>query len=285
MKLLSLTWFCAIITLMHNFGQTFIPYLVVAFIYFAVAADFWRGNKPDAIAFKLHSAILALGLVVHGWLLYTGIFSQGFNLGFYHALSAILWLTVLIYWLADLEHQLHSLQAFVLPPAAVCVLLPAFFNSSHFLPANASGLFLTHIGIALLAYGLFTFAALHALLMYFAEANLHNKPSPLKSLDFPPLMVMENLLFKVIGLGFILLTITLISGMLFSEQIFKQPLQFNHKTIFSIASWLIYGGLLFGRFKFGWRGKKAIRWTLIGFALLLLAYIGSKFILQVLLNQ
>jgi ABC-type uncharacterized transport system permease subunit len=290
MKLLSLTWFCAIITLMHNFGQTFIPYLVVAFIYFAVAADFWRGNKPDGatinkLAFKLHSAILALGLVVHGWLLYAGIFSQGFNLGFYHALSAILWLTVLIYWLADLEHQLHSLQAFVLPPAAVCALLPAFFNSSHFLPANASGLFLTHIGIALLAYGLFTFAALHGILMYFAEANLHNKPSPLKSLDFPPLMVMENLLFKVIGLGFILLTITLISGMLFSEQIFNQPLKFNHKTIFSIASWLIYGGLLFGRFTFGWRGKKAIRWTLIGFALLLLAYIGSKFILQVLLNQ
>ena len=121
--------------------------------------------------------------------------------------------------------------------------------------------------------------------MYFAEASLHNKPSPLKSLDFPPLMVMENLLFKVIGLGFILLTVTLLSAMLFSEQIFYQPLQFNHKTIFSIASWLIYGGLLFGRFKFGWRGKKAIRWTLIGFILLLLAYIGSKFILQVLLGR
>jgi ABC-type uncharacterized transport system permease subunit len=275
---------------MHNSGQTFIPYLVVAFIYFAVAADFWRGNKSstnsaNTSALKLHSAILALGLVIHGWLLYAGIFAQGFNLGFYHALSAILWLTVLIYWLADLNHALHSLQAFVLPPAAICALLPAFFNSSYFLPADASGLFMAHIGIALLAYSLFTFAALHALLMYFAEASLHNKPSPLKLLDFPPLMVMENLLFKVIGLGFILLTVTVLSGLLFSQQIFNKPLEFNHKTIFSIASWLIYGGLLFGRFKFGWRGKKAIRWTLIGFALLLLAYVGSKFILQVLLNR
>ncbi len=279
---------------MHNFGQTFIPYLVVAFIYFAVAADFWRGNKSSAhsantLAFKLHSAVLALGLVIHGWLLYTGIFAQdlslGLNLGFYQAVSAILWLTVLIYWLADLNHALHSLQAFVLPPAAICVLLPAFFNSSYYLPADASELFVAHIGIALLAYSLFTFAALHALLMYFAEASLHNKPSPLKQMDFPPLMVMENLLFKVIGLGFVLLTITLLSGMLFSEQIFKQPLQFNHKTIFSIASWLIYGGLLYGRFKFGWRGTKAIKLTLIGFVLLLLAYVGSKFILQVLLNK
>lgn len=270
--------------------QTFIPYLVVAFIYIAVAADFWRGNKPNTspnnkLAFKLHSAILALGLVVHGWLLYQGIFATGFNLGFYHALSAIMWLTVLIYWLADLNHALHSLQAFVLPPAAICVLLPAFFNSSYALPADASGLFVAHIGIALLAYSLFTFAALHALLMYFAEASLHNKPSPLKLLDFPPLMVMENLLFKVIGLGFVLLTITVFSSLLFSQQIFKMPLAFNHKTIFSIASWLIYGGLLFGRFKFGWRGKKAIRWTLIGFALLLLAYVGSKFVFEILLNR
>ena len=96
---------------------------------------------------------------------------------------------------------------------------------------------------------------------------------------------MENLLFRVIGIGFILLTITLVSGMLFSEQIFNKPLQFNHKTVFSIASWLIYGGLLYGRIKWGWRGKKAIRWTLIGFMLLLLAYVGSKFILQVLLNK
>ena len=270
--------------------QTFLPYLVVAFIYFAVAADFWRGNKPSAqvnskLAYKLHSAVLALGLVIHGWLLYQGIFADGLNLGFYHALSAILWLTVLIYWLADLEHALHSLQAFVLPPAAVCVLLPAFFHSNHLLPADTSALFMLHIGIALLAYSLFTFAALHALLMYFAEASMRNKPSPLKLLDFPPLMVMENLLFKVIGIGFILLTITLLSGMLFSEKIFNRPLQLNHKTVFSIASWLIYGGLLFGRVRFGWRGKKAIRWTLIGFVLLLLAYVGSKFILQVILNK
>ena len=275
---------------MQNFGQTFLPYVVVAFIYFAVAADFWRGNKPNSaddnkLAFRLHSAILALGLVIHGWLLYANIFTNNFNLGFFNALSLIFWLTVLIYWLADLNHTLHSLQAFVLPPAAICALLPAFFSSSYFLPANASGLFVAHIGIALLAYSLFTFAALHALLMHFAEANLHNKPNIFKLMNFPPLMVMENLLFKVIGLGFVLLSITVLSSLLFSQQIFNKPLEFNHKTIFSIASWLIYGGLLFGRVKFGWRGKKAIRWTLIGFVLLLLAYVGSKFILQVLLER
>ena len=98
-------------------------------------------------------------------------------------------------------------------------------------------------------------------------------------------MVMESLLFKIIGLGFILLTITLISGMLFSEEIFGKPMQLNHKTVFSIASWLIYGWLLYGRIRYGWRGLKAIRLTLGGFVLLLFAYVGTKFILEFILHR
>lgn len=272
---------------MINSVQKSIPYLAVVFIYLAVAADFWR-NAKDATNeqfLKLHSAMIALGLIIHGWLLYQGVFENGFNLGFFNALSAIFWLTLLIYWVADLKHQLTSLQAFVLPPAAIFAVLPAFNASNHYLPMAEAPLFMLHIGIAIFAYSLFTFAALHALLMTIAERSLHHKPSFIKLPSFPPLMVMESLLFKVITLGFLLLTLTLISGMLFSEHIFGKPMQINHKTIFSIASWVIYGGLLFGRFKYGWRGLKAIRWTLVGFVLLLLAYVGSKFILQVLMHR
>jgi ABC-type uncharacterized transport system permease subunit len=267
--------------------QQIIPYLSVFFIYIAVALDFWRSAKmPDnSQPLKLHSAMIALGLAIHGWLLYQAIFSQGFNLGFYNALSAIFWLTVLVYWLADLNHQLTNLQAFVLPPAAFFAALPALEVSDHFIPNAAQPLFIVHIAIALLAYSLFTFAALHALLMALAERSLHNKATLIKLPSFPPLLVMESLLFKVITLGFVLLTLTLISGMLFTEQIFNKPMQFNHKTVFSFASWVIYGWLLFGRFKFGWRGRKAINLTLIGFVLLLLAYVVSKFILQVLLGR
>jgi ABC-type uncharacterized transport system permease subunit len=271
--------------------QHLIPYLVVTFIYLAVAADFWRTAKlaqsPDesSQSLKLHSAMIALGLALHGWILYRDIFAiGGFNFGLYYALSAILWLTVLIYWLANIKHELHSLQAFVLPPAAIFVILPAFAITSYNQPQAEASLFMVHVAIAILAYSLFTFAALHALLMAVAERSLHNKPTFINLPSFPPLMVMESLLFKVIGFGFILLTLALISGMLFSEQIFGKPLQFNHKVIFSIASWLIYGWLLFGRYQYGWRGRKAIRWTLSGFSLLLLAYIGSKFVLEVLLS-
>lgn len=229
--------------------------------------------------------MIALGLLVHGWLLHQSIFSIGFNLGFYESVSAILWLTVLIYWVTDRDHQLHSLQAFVLPPAALFALLPAFFSSHHFLPEANNSLFIAHVWIAMLAYSLFTFAALHAVLMAIAERSLHHKSSLITLPSFPPLMMMESLLFKIIGLGFALLTITLISGMWFSEEIFNKALDFNHKTIFSIASWFIYAALLFGRYQYGWRGLKAIRWTLIGFVILLLAYIGSKFVSQILLGR
>jgi ABC-type uncharacterized transport system permease subunit len=139
--------------------------------------------------------------------------------------------------------------------------------------------------IAMLAYSLFTFAALHAVLMAAADRALHKKTSLLNLAKFPPLMTMESLLFKTISLGFVLLTFTLVSGMLFSEQIFHQALKFNHKNIFTIISWLIFGSLLVGRARYGWRGRTAIRWTLIGFVVLMLAYLGSKFVLEVLLSR
>ncbi|MEE9330672.1 MAG: cytochrome c biogenesis protein CcsA [Methylophilaceae bacterium] len=269
-----------------------IPYLVVTFIYIAVAIDYWRTAKQSTLpaantpSLKLHAAMVALGLLLHGGLLYRDIFAIGdFNFGLFYALSAILWLTALIYWLANLKHKIDILQAFVLPPAAVFVLLSAVSIKDYVVPHTEASWFIVHVSIAILAYSLFTFAAIHALLMAIAERTLHNKSIFIKLPSFPPLMVMENLLFKVITLGFLLLTMTLMSGMLFSEQIFGKPLQFNHKVIFSIASWFIYGWLLFGRFKYGWRGLKAIRWTLSGFGLLLLAYIGSKFVSEIILGS
>ncbi len=270
--------------------QHLIPYLVIAFIYLAVAIDYWRIAKSGSAiehksAVKLHAAMVALGLLLHGGLLYRDIFAVGsFHFGIFYALSAILWLTALIYWLANLKHQIEILQAFVLPPAAIFVLLSAMSIRDYVPPHTEASWFIAHVSVAILAYSLFTFAAMHALLMALAERTLHKQPTWVKLPTFPPLMVMESLLFKVTTVAFVLLTLTLVSGMLFSEQIFAKPLQFNHKVIFSIASWFIYGWLLVGRYLYGWRGKTAIRWTLLGFALLLLAYLGSKFVYEVLLK-
>lgn len=266
--------------------QNLIPYFVVVFIYLAVAFDFWRVVKLPQKNLKLHSAMIALALILHGNLLWDSLYMQDkVNLGFLIALSAIFWLTVLIYWVVSHKHLLYSLQAFVLPLAAVFSLLPALSKHPHVLAVENAHLLLIHVFIALIAYSLFTFATLHAGLMMVAERSLHHKKNWIQLPDFPPLLVMEHLLFRVIAIGFVLLTITLVSGMLFSEELFGKAAQFNHKTVFSIASWLIYGWLLFGHYQYGWRGRKAIKLTFIGFGLLLLAYVGTKFVLEMILHR
>jgi ABC-type uncharacterized transport system permease subunit len=123
------------------------------------------------------------------------------------------------------------------------------------------------------------------LLMALVGRRLHagNPPRFLQAL--PPLLTMETLLFRIIGAGFVLLTLTLGSGIIFSEELFGKPLQFTHKTTFGFLSWAIFGALLAGRAFYGWRGKSALRWTFAGFITLVLAYLGSRFVLEVILQR
>jgi len=108
-------------------------------------------------------------------------------------------------------------------------------------------------------------------------------PKVLRSL--PPLLTMETLLFRIIAIGFLLLTITIASGMLFSEKIFGHPWQFSHKVLFGILSWVVFAVLLLGHRFYGWRGHTAVRWTMSGFGFLVLAYLGSQFVLEVILHR
>ena len=147
--------------------QNLITHLIVTFIYLAVAADFWRANKPaeNQVHLKLHSTMIALGLVVHGWLLHQSIFSYGFNLGFYESISAILWLTVLIYWTASFFYKLDGLQTCLMPMAVLGVALaqllpPAYLAYDFHQPA-----LLLHIAVSLLAYSLLLIAAILAVMM------------------------------------------------------------------------------------------------------------------------
>ncbi len=268
-------------------------YTVATFFYAALAMHFWRtrwsGSSAPAIARWERAAILiALGL--HAGLLYQELFrTEELRFGFAFALSAMLWLTVLIYWVESLFLRLEGIQAAVLGLAAVCVPLPALFPGLIAPPSARSFEFRMHMVLAVLAYGLFTMAALHALLMTVIERRLHGHTrsgslaGPLAGL--PPLLSMEVLLFRLIAVGFILLTLTLVTGIVYSETIFGQAAKFDHKTVFAVASWLIFAALLAGRYLYGWRGRVALRWTLAGFLTLLLAYIGSRFVLEVILQR
>ena len=136
----------------------------------------------------------------------------------------------------------------------------------------------------MIAYGLFVIALLHATLMAVAERQLHRKGT-IAFPNLPPLLTLESLLFRIIGAAFVFLTLTLVTGIAFSEALFGRALSFDHKTVFAVLSWLIFGLLLAGRWRYGWRGRTALRWTLSGFVLLMLAYVGSRFVLEVLLGR
>jgi ABC-type uncharacterized transport system permease subunit len=269
-----------------------LPHLLPASLYAFLGFHFWRTRwaaaAPDAPRGMLAWERLALlaALLLHASALYDELFGGGtMRFGFGSALSLMLWLAVLIYWVESFHARMEGLQPLALPLAAVCALLPALFPGQHILANVASPMFRAHFLIAMVAYSLFTLAALHAIIMAVAERRLHRGELTRPLASLPPLLTMEALLFRLIFIAFVLLTLTLASGIAFSETLFGKALEFNHKTLFSIISWLIFAALLVGRLAYGWRGRTALRWTLAGFAALLLAYVGSRFVLEVILGR
>lgn len=267
-----------------------LAHLLTFVLYGALSLYFWQATwksvPPAGIPPARQRILILVPLLLHAGLLYQSLFAPPtLNLTLANALSAILWLTVLIYWITSFRYNLEGLPALVLPFAAVAVLLPLLLPAPHPLPYAELPAFKVHFLIAMLAYSLFTIAAMHALLMAVVERSLHQRALPNLLQNLPPLLTMERLLFRIIGGGFVLLTLTLASGMLFSEELFQKPLQFNHKNLFGIISWLVFAALLGGRVVYGWRGRTAIRWTLSGFILLLLAYVGTKFVLEIVLHR
>jgi len=281
-----------------------LPYALTSLLYAALGWHFWNtrwrsgadaageGASTGVVLWE-RAAILA-PFMLHSYLLYSELFAAPeLRFGFSQALSVMLWLTVLIYWAESLVYDVKGMQALVLPLAAVCALLPAFFAGPETPAYTQTFAFRIHLLLAMLAYSLFTIAALHATLMTVLERRLHagkRAGSPGGSLagpwaSLPPLMTLEALLFRILTLGFLLLTLTLGTGFLFSEELFGKAVRFNHKTVFGILSWFIFAALLIGRYGWGWRGRTALRWTLTGFVTLLLAYVGSMFVLEVVLGK
>lgn len=285
-----------------------VAHLACALLYAALAIYFWRtrwmpARTHEAVSFAPHAPPVAahappaglmtaehyavlLPLALHGFLLGRSVFaSDGLHLGVASAVSAILWLTVVIYWIGNFFYRLDGLQALVLPLAAIATLLPIVLPAPGVLPNTQFAAFKFHLLISLLAYSLFTIASLHVALMALVEKRLHDGSVTQLLQKLPPLLTMEALLFRIIWAGFVLLTLTLATGVLFSEVLFGKAAPFTHKTVFGIISWVIFAALLVGRHVYGWRGRTAVRWTLAGFAMLVLAYIGSRFVLEVLLGR
>ena len=236
--------------------------------------------------------LVAWGL--HGIALARHTISPEFlQLGFAVMLSATFWITVAAYWIESRKLSLDGLRVLLLPGAAVAVILPALFPGKLIPLVGKSPLFSWHIALSTLAYSSLTIAAFHAVLMAVQESRLHVLPSAdakrgwfAASIDrLPALLTMERMLFRLIGIGFALLTLTVVSGVFFSEELFGRAFKFEHKTIFTLLSWVLFGVLLAGRRWRGWRGRTALSFTLTGFTTLLLAYVGSRFVMEVVLHR
>lgn len=241
----------------------------------------------------LVSCLTASAWLAHGLALWLTVFSpDALRIGFAVMLSAAMWVSVFVYWLENVNFSLDGLKVLLLPIAAMMTVLPIFFPGSLIVLAGKTTMFPWHLSVALLAYSTLTIAAFHAVMMSLLDAHLHklpNNPHPhwlTSAIErLPALMTMEKILFRLVSLGFVLLTLTVLSGVIFSEQVLGVAFKWDHKTLLSILSWLLFGILLLGRKWRGWRGKTVLSFTLGGFLTLLLAYVGSRFVLEVLLHR
>jgi ABC-type uncharacterized transport system permease subunit len=261
-------------------------FLILAALLYAACA-LLPARQARAIA-----ATTALAWLLHGAALFTDVAAPStLRIGFAMMLSSAMWMSVAVYWLENRNLSLDSLRILVLPSAALVLVLQLIFPGLVVPLAGKSVWYGWHIAVAILAYSSLTIAAFHAVLMTLQEARLHaTTPGRLPwfshALDqLPALLTMEKLLFRLIAIGFALLTLTVLSGVVFSEQVFGKAVKWDHKTVFAVLSWLLFGILLAGRTWWGWRGKTALRFTLSGFVALVLAYVGSRFVLEVILHR
>lgn len=237
----------------------------------------WRDSRwlpwTAAAALALHAAALS-GQLLH---------DSGLHIGVTEALSLFAWQSAMLLWAFSWREPVSVNGLAIYPLAglsAACVAAwPSPVDDVDVLSWKIS----LHILISLLAAGVLTLAAVQAVALAIQERLLRNHAIASRSGHLPPLQLMERLLFQMVAVGFGLLSLTLLTGLWFIDDWMAQHLA--HKTILSIIAWMVFGVLLWGRWRYGWRGRIAIRWALSGYGLLTLAYFGTKIILEQVLQK
>ena len=234
----------------------------------AIANAVWL---PAILAICLHGG-------THVWIWRD---AGGANLHFFSALSLVALGMAVLTMLVGVRGRTAALGVIVFPIAACALAAYGLIGRQD--PQPLTWRVQLHAWCALLAYATLAVSALLAILLWLQERALRQRLRYAWLRALPPLVELETLLFRTIGVGFVLLTATLLSGVLFVEDLLGQHVA--HKTVFSALSWLAFGALLLGRRRWGWRGVKAVRWTLIAMSLLVLAYFGSKVVLELILER
>jgi len=238
-----------------------------------------RKQFPDRMLIR---GIAVAAALAHAWLVWTLMFADVLDLGLFRV-AALVTLTMVVLILASsFNRPLDNLFVVLFPAAALSLTLALVFDT-HYLPPESLGAgFAAHVLLAVLAYAVLCVAACQSLLVGWQEGQLRSRQRLALLASLPPLQTMEHLLFELLWTGLVLLTLAIASGFLFLDDMFAQRVA--HHTVLSIVSWVVFAILLAGRWRLGWRGRTAIRWTLAGFTMLMLAYFGSKLVIEVILD-
>ncbi len=259
--------------------------LLTALLYMLAAVFQFRRIKrrelgPDKIVIALACAAVAM----HAPAVWRDTFyDDAVHFGFFAATSMIFFIVNLGFLLALTQRPLQNLLILLFPISAVAVLLAAFKPAGGVSLTDPNPGVTLHIVSSILAYAALTLAAAQALLVALLDHQLKHKHTLGVVRVLPPLQLMESMLFELLWAGLALLTLSIGSGLLFVEDMFAQHLV--HKTVLTIAAWGLFAVLLWGHHRLGWRSHTAVRLTLAGFALLMLAYFGSKFVLELVLQR
>lgn len=210
--------------------------------------------------------------------------NNGFSFSFVSTAALVSLIVALLLLMATLNKPVEKLGIVIFPIAAIMLALDLnLLEKEHLLQHAGNWQMNVHILTSIIAFSLLNIAALQAILLAIQDQQLKSHPPKRFIQSLPSLQAMEALLFQMLGTGLFFLTLSLISGFIFIEDLFVQHLA--HKTVLSIIAWIIFSSLLLGRLRYGWRGRTAVRWTLTGFVLLLLAYFGSKLVLEIILQR
>ena len=250
-------------------------------IVFYILSAWVQNNTPSNLPSR-RGYFLSLGAWgLQGIHLYLHLFTQaGLLLDLGATLSLTAWAVIGVILISSLRKPVSSLLIFAAPIAAVAIAIDAVSVPSFEGRQFSAGILL-HIVTSILGYALFAVAACQAVLLIYQNRHLkQHQPSRLAA-SLPPLQTMESLLFEVLAAGQLFLTLALVTGFLFLDNLLAQHV--IHKTILSLVAWVIFSILLWGHYRLGWRGRTAIRWTLWGFANLALAFFGTKLVLEFLL--
>jgi ABC-type uncharacterized transport system permease subunit len=251
-------------------------------LYLAAAGGLARpllsGEKPlNRLALSLAGG----AVLIHAGLLLS-MHRGALDLHFFAALSLVAFVVSALTLLVNASRPVAALGVIVFPLAALLVAVDSFLAPPT-VPQPMDWQIKLHVTVALIAFGVLSIAAVLAILLAVQERALRQRQFGPWLRALPPLTLTETLLFRLIGAGFVLLSLTLLTGALFVDNLFGQHLV--HKTVLSIVAWLVFSILLYGRWRHGWRGQRAVNLTLIGMAVLLLAFFGSKAVLELVLHR